>query len=74
MTDRINSLTIALENDIRDDDIESLISALYHFKCVIHVGKNVTDSSLYTAEQRAKFEMRGKILEVLIDNLSYDNK
>jgi hypothetical protein len=65
MTDKINSLTIALDSDIRDDDIEVLVSALYQMKRVVHVQKNVTDPSLYVAESRVKCELTKKIYDAL---------
>ena len=34
MTDRVNALTIVLEEDMRIDDVQSLIEAIRHFPCV----------------------------------------
>ena len=65
MTDRINSITIALEKDIRVDDAESLIAAIYHMKGVLRIEQNITDPSSWVAETRAKHEMREKIYEAL---------
>lgn len=35
MTDRVKGITIVLENDIREDDVESLIEAVRHFRGVL---------------------------------------
>ena len=68
MTDRVNSLTVALEKDMRDDDIECLIQAIRLFKGVLTVGTNISDSNTYVAEQRCNKNMRQALYNI-IDNL-----
>jgi hypothetical protein len=65
MTNRVNSLTVVLGSDVRDDDIDLLRNAILLLRGVIEVGTNISDSSLYTAEQRAKYELRSKIYAAL---------
>lgn len=65
MTDRINSLTVVLGKDIREDDVQVLINAILLMTPVIGVEKNVADPVSYTAETRAKYELRTKLWEVL---------
>ena len=65
MTDRINSLTIVLEKDVRDDDVEALISAVMQLRNVLSVEKNVTNVSDVVARQRARQELGKKLLDVL---------
>ena len=65
MTDRIHSLTVVLDEDIRDDDIQGLISALSHFRHVIDVQTNVTDPISLMAEARARNQLTERILAAL---------
>lgn len=70
MTDRIHSLTVVLERDLRDDDVAGLIDAIKHFRCVVEVTPHVADGVTHMAVMRAKAEMRNKLLglfEVLED-------
>lgn len=65
MTDRINSLFVTLEKDIREDDCQALISAIGMLKGVLRVDANITDGNLWVAESRAKHELTAKIYEAL---------
>lgn len=65
MTDRIHSLTVVLENDIRIDDAEALINAIRQMRRVIAVEPNVSDVSDMVAISRARNELTGKIWEAL---------
>lgn len=65
MTDRLNSLTVALEQDMRTDDAEALIAAIKQMRGVLSVSGNVTDLSDYVADQRARTELGKKLLDVL---------
>lgn len=65
MTDRINSLTIVLDRDMREDDCESLIAAIYHFKGVIKVSANISDMTTFMAQERAKQSLRKKLDELI---------
>lgn len=58
MTDRIHSLTVVLDHDIREDDCESLIDAIKHFRCVNSVTPNVVDMAARMAESRAQTDLR----------------
>lgn len=65
MTDRINSLTIVIERDIRDDDCQPLIAAIQMMRGVLTVKANVANHSDFMAEERAKHELTKKIWEAL---------
>jgi len=65
MTDRINSLTVVLENDMRDDDCAALVNAIAMLRGVISVGMNATDAQSYMAEERARRELGQKLIEVV---------
>ena len=56
MTDRIHSLTVVLEHNIRDDDIEPLIKAIKMIRWVNEVVPIVADGAAYMAESRAQTE------------------
>lgn len=64
MTDRFNSLTVVLEKDMRDDDAESLLSAIMMLKGVIGVEGNVASSESYIAEVRARSGLKNKLYDL----------
>lgn len=61
MTDRIHSLTVVLEKNMRDDDVQCVIDAIKMVRCVGDVVPHVADGETYMAESRAK-EMWGQLL------------
>lgn len=65
MTDRFNTLTVVLERDMRDDDAESLLQAISHFRGVLHVSGNVSDPESYMAEERARRDLGKKLFDVV---------
>lgn len=65
MTDRYHSLTVVLEKDIRDDDAESLLTAIKMIKGVMSVEPFISDVESHMAETRARRELGNKIWEVL---------
>jgi chromosome segregation and condensation protein ScpB len=65
MSDRIHSLTVVLEKDMRDDDVKSLKLAIAHMRGVLTVNGHVSDISSHMAEDRAKRELTDAILRVI---------
>ena len=65
MTDRIHSITLVLDKDIRIDDAEMLIQAAGMFKGVINVQPNVSDYDSIVAIARVKSELTLKLFEAL---------
>jgi hypothetical protein len=65
MTDRYHSLQVVLDEDVRSDDIESLIAAIAHFKGVIGVSGMVADPQSFMAEQRVRVALRKKLWDVV---------
>jgi hypothetical protein len=65
MTDRLNALTIVLENDMRDDDAESLIKAIHMLRGVLSVTPNVVDFQDHVAHMRVRREMGDKLANVI---------
>lgn len=65
MTDRYNSLTVALDRDIRSDDAEWIINAIKMIKGVADATGNIVDSDSYSAEIRIKIEIMEKLSSIL---------
>lgn len=68
MTDRINALVVILEKDIREDDVESLVNAIRHFRFVADVKKNVSNIGDMIAYTRSRRDLTSKILDILHDD------
>jgi hypothetical protein len=64
MTDRYHTLTVVLEEDIREDDAEGLIAAIGHMRGVLDVTGVVTDLDSHMAEVRVRQELSGKVLDL----------
>jgi len=65
VTDRVHSLTIVLKHDIRVDELEDIETALKMIRGVLSVGRNISDHTEYVAQERATWELRNKIRDVL---------
>lgn len=65
MTDRINSLTVVLEADIREDDCRALQAAISQLRGVLSVRTHVSDYESVMAEDRAKQKLTEKLWKVL---------
>lgn len=65
MTDRIHALTVVLERDIRDDDLEGLVSAIKHLRGVGSVEQHVADLIDHSARNRVRHELQADAWRVL---------
>jgi hypothetical protein len=65
VTDRVNMLMVALEHDIREDDVQGLVNAIKQLRGVLTVDMNVANSSDWLAEVRVKAKLQAKLFEVL---------
>jgi len=65
MTDRTNYLTVVLEKEMRDDDVEPIIDAIRCIRGVSSVGINVVDAMEYMTITRARNELSSKLWDVL---------
>lgn len=65
MTDRYNALIVVLEQDMRDDDAEALLSAIMQLRGVQSVTGNVVDIGSHTSDERARHDLGKKLLHVL---------
>lgn len=66
MTDRVNALTVILDRDIREDDIEPVVRAIEQIKHVIAVETNTVSIDDAVAEARVKLDYKKKLFEVLV--------
>lgn len=65
MTDRVKALTVTLEKDIRDDDIETLVNAIKMLKGILDVENLIVTHEDHFAYLRAKRELGTKLWDVL---------
>ena len=65
MTDRFNALTVVLDKNIREDDAQAIISAIYQLRGVVSVEGNVADPMSYIAKEQALNEIRMQLHDVI---------
>jgi len=65
MTDRIHSVTVVLDRNIRVDDAEHILNAIRMIKHVISAEGNVADLDSHMAESRARTDLHEKLFEVI---------
>lgn len=65
MTDRTRTLTVLLDREYREDDVEFIKNAILAIRGVIGVKHFVSDYQELSAIETAKYELRNKIFEVL---------
>lgn len=65
MTDRINALTVVLDQDIRTDDVEPLVRAITQFRGVQSVNTHVVELSDHIAFTRARVDLGTKLWRIL---------
>lgn len=73
MTDRLNSLSVILEEDTRIDDETTLniINAIKQFRGVIDVVPNVVDISATVARTRISLSIRNAVYKAVEEATSY---
>lgn len=65
MTDRTNSLVVALDGEYRVDDAEVIADAISMIKGVLKVSCDITNREEWAVKEQAKREIREKIWELL---------
>lgn len=65
MSDRIDSLTVVLSDDVRDDDVEMIVNAIAHVRGVLEVVPRVVEPGDHVARMRARAEVREKLIEIV---------
>jgi hypothetical protein len=67
MTDRVHSLAVVLERDIRIDDVQATINAIKQVKGVIDVTPEIADLNSHMAYARARTDLQSKLWKALHD-------
>lgn len=67
MTARVRSLTIALDDDIRTDDVESLVNAIKMMRNVLSVTTNEVNPNDWATERRVKLETAQKLTNLITE-------
>lgn len=67
MTARVRSLTIALDEDIRTDDVESLVNAIKMMRNVLSVTTNEVNPNDWATERRVKLETAQKLTQLITE-------
>jgi len=65
MSDRFNTLTVILEKDFRDDDLQPLIDSICMLRGVLAASAEPADPTSYMAETRALAKLRAKVLDAI---------
>jgi hypothetical protein len=65
MTDRVNALTVVLDENTRVDDLEPLLTAIRMLKGVLSVKTHVANLESHIAEGRARRDLGDKLWAVL---------
>lgn len=69
MTDRIRSLTVVLDNDYRDDDVQEVINAIKMIKGVLEVSEHIVNHQDYTNRTIVEHEMKRKLYDFIQNEL-----
>lgn len=67
MTARIRSLTVALDEDIRTDDVECLVNAIKMMRNVLSVTTNEVNPNDWATERRVKLETAHKLTNIIAE-------
>lgn len=65
MTDRIKGFVVTLEQDMRDDDVQSVVDAIGMIRGVASCSPSVADIDDHMNRTRIRLEMRAKVLKAL---------
>ena len=65
MTDRVHALTVVLEHDMRDDDVQALIDAIRCMRFVAGVSTHVAELADYSARAHVRTQLYAKLHEAL---------
>jgi len=67
MSDRIISYTVILDTDYKDEDAEEIEQAIRMIKGVSQVILKIANPDVYFAVNKAKLELREKLINILYD-------
>lgn len=69
MSDRINTITVVLKKDTRDDDCEQIVSAIRMVKGVSSVTANVANIQDHLAIERVRTDIGKKLWKILYPDM-----
>jgi hypothetical protein len=64
MTDRIHALTVVLDRDYRDDDVQRITEAIEMVRGVASVETHVSDFDDHAARHRVRHELAATVYDV----------
>lgn len=73
MTDRIRHLTVTLDKDYRDDDVESIVNAICQIRGVGAVTPKIVEGLDHLARSAVRVELEGKLHQA-IDSVFRQNE
>lgn len=65
MTDRLKGCAVAFDRNIREDDAEVILNAIRMIKGVAVVEGNVANPNDWIIQERARYELGEKILDIM---------
>lgn len=65
MTDRVKGFWVALDDDIRVDDIEPVLSAVRQLRGVVGVTTSIVSAEDFMARERVRHQLGTELLAVL---------
>jgi hypothetical protein len=74
MTDRIRHLTITLDEDTRNDDLKSIVSAIEHVRGVANVLPNIVTAQDLLARQAVRAEIQGQLHAAVENAFLHDRR
>jgi len=63
MTDRVKALTVVLDADYRDDDIEALVDAIKMMRCVADVRPEISTYEDYMHRARVRSDIFNDVIK-----------
>jgi len=68
MSNRIKGFTVALQHDMKDEDVEQIVNAISMIKGVIDVAPVETTSADHISRAQIRWELRSKLIQVLAND------
>jgi hypothetical protein len=68
MTDRIKGLTIALDRDYRDDDVQAIVDAIMMIKGVQSVKKSIANHEDWINRVQIRTDLQRRLFDALKDD------
>lgn len=65
MTDRIKGLTVALNGDYRDDDVDAIVNAIMMIKGVAAVKKSITNHEDWINRIQIRHDIQSRLFDAL---------